>query len=97
MTPEHDSHSGVMAWVQLTIGRPGYLIAFLGLCTGTVLYFLGQTAAARGIFVVIFVLLIALPAANVCAILVEEARRRDWPFVGIAMGVLGLLAWRIAG
>ena len=97
MTAEHESNAGVMTWVQLSIGRPGYLIAFLGLCTGTVLYFLGHAAAARGIFVVIFVLLIALPAANVAAILVEEARRRDWPFVGIAVGVLSLLAWRIAG
>ena len=97
MTLERDSRTGVMAWLQVNIGRPGYVIAFVGLCTAATLHVLGQGPAARGIFAVVFALLVALPAANALGFLVEETRQKEWAFVTVALGVLGMLAWRIAG
>ena len=95
MNPEHETGSSVMAWAQVAIGRPGYLIAFAGLFGGAVMYFAGQPVGSRAIFALIFGLLIALPLVNVAAILLEEVRRRDWVFAGIAVVVLTVLAYRI--
>ena len=40
-------------------------------------------------------LLLALPAMNVVGVLIEETRRRDWAFAGLAVVVLAILAYRV--
>ena len=95
MTSVHETRSGVQAWVQVHLGRPGYLMAFAGLCVGTLLYFSGSRAASSGVLAVVFGLLVALPVVNVIAILIEEVRRRDWPFVAAALVVIGLIAYGV--
>ena len=95
MTSVHETRSGVQAWVQVHLGRPGYLMAFAGLCVGTLLYFSGSRAASSGVLAVVFGLLVALPVVNVIAILIEEVRRRDWPFVVAAIAVIGLIAYGV--
>ena len=84
-----------MAWVQVRIGRPGYVIAFAGLAAGALFHFAGLFLAARYAFQIVFAVLIALPAANVVGVLAEEVRWRDWAYAGLAAVVLALLAWRI--
>ena len=95
MTSEHETRSGVQAWVQVHLGRPGYMVAFAGLCMGTLVYFAGSREAASGVLAVVFGLLVALPVVNVVAILIEEVRRRDWAFVVAAVVVIGLIAYGV--
>ena len=95
MTSSDETRSGAQAWVQIHAGRPGYVMAFAGLCAGTLVYFAGVPAAARGVLAAVFALIIALPAVNVIAILVEETRRREWIFVAMAAAVLGLIGSRL--
>jgi hypothetical protein len=97
MTDTTETRSGVQAWAQIHIGRPGYLMTFVGLCAGTVLHFAGSSAAGLGVLTAVFGLLIILPAVNVVAILVEEARSREWVFVVMALVVLGMLGYRALG
>ena len=82
-------------WVQINIGRPGYLISMAGLFAGAALYLAGQSVLSRQVFAITFGLLIALPLANVLGIVIEEARRKDWPFAAAGLIVLSLLAYRI--
>lgn len=95
MTSEDESRPTVMAWVQVTIGRPGYVIAFAGLASGALLHFAKLLEPARYVFELVFALLLVLPAMNVVGVLVEEARRRDWAFAGLAVVVLTLLVYLI--
>jgi hypothetical protein len=93
MTSVDDGRPTVMALVQVRIGRPGYVIAFVGLVAGVLLHF--ARLPARHVFEFVFGLLLALPAMNVVGVLLEETRRRDWAFAGLAMVVLALLAYRV--
>jgi hypothetical protein len=95
MTSAEESGPTVMVWVQVRIGRPGYMVAFAGLAAGSLMHFARQPTTARFIFEVVFALLLALPAVNVAGVLVEETRRRDWLFAGLAMVILSLLAYRV--
>ena len=95
MTSVEENRPTVMAWVQVRIGRPGYLMAFAGLVAGCLMYFAKQQAPARYLLAVVIALLLALPAINVIGVLIEETRRRDWAFAGLAVVVLTLLAYRI--
>jgi len=95
MTSVHETRSGVQAWVQVHLGRPGYLMAFAGLCVGTLLYFSGSRAGSSGVLTDVFGLLVALPVVNVSGILIDEVRRRDWPFVVAAIAVIGLIAYGV--
>lgn len=94
MTATDENRSTVMAWVQVRIGRPGYLVAFAGLVAGALLHFTRLTPA-RQVFELVFALLLTLPAINVTGVLLEETRRRDWAFAGLAVVVLSLLALRV--
>ena len=95
MTSGDESRSTLIAWVQVRIGRPGYVIAFAGLAFGCMMHFAKQLTLASFIFEAVFALLLALPAMNVAGVLAEEARRRDWAFAGLAIVVLSILAYRI--
>lgn len=95
MTSVDENRPTVMAWVQVRIGRPGFLMAFGGLAVGALLHFARQRTPAMSVFEFVFALLIALPAMNVVGVLLEEARRRDWVFAGLAAVVLTLLASRV--
>jgi hypothetical protein len=95
MTSVDENRPTVMAWVQVRIGRPGYVIAFAGLVTGALLHFAKLLVPARYVFELVLALLLALPAMNVVGVLVEETRRRDWAFAGLAVVVLAVLAYRI--
>jgi hypothetical protein len=37
-----------------------------------------------------------VPIVNFVMVLAEEIRRRDWAFVALALGVLGLIGWTVA-
>lgn len=95
MIPVDENRPTVMAWVQVRIGRPGYVIAFAGLAAGCLLHFARLMTPARHVFEFVFALLLALPAMNVVGVLMEEARRRDWAFAGLAAVVLTLLAYQV--
>ena len=95
MTSVDESRPTVMAWVQVRIGRPGYVIAFAGLAAGSLLHFARLPTPARHVFEIVFALLLALPAMNVAGVLIEEARNRDWAFAGLAVVVLALLGYRV--
>lgn len=95
MSAAGENHSTAMAWVQVRIGRPGYVVAFAGLVAGALLHFSGQSSMARYAFQAVFALLIALPAMNVVGVLAEEVRWRDWAYAGLAVVVIALLAWRV--
>ena len=95
MTSVDENRPTVMAWVQVRIGRPGYVIAFAGLVVGSLLHLARQPVPARHVFELVFGLLLALPAMNVAGVLIEEARRRDWAFAGLAVVVLAILAYRV--
>ena len=95
MNDTTETRSGVQAWVQIHIARPGYLMVFVGLCAGTVLQFMGHSAAALGVLTAVFGILIMLPAINVVAILLEEVQKRDWLFVAMAAAVISMLAFRL--
>ena len=94
MTSPDEHRPTVMAWVQVRIGRPGYVVAFAGLAAGSLLHF-ARLTPARFVFELVFALLLALPAMNVIGVLLEETRRRDWLFAGLAAVVLAILAYRI--
>ena len=95
MTSGDENRPTVMARVQVRIGRPGYVIAFAGLAAGALMHFARQATPARYIFELVFALLLALPAMNVVGVLIEETRRRDWAFAGLAVVVLTILAYRV--
>jgi hypothetical protein len=95
MSSFDENRPTVMAWVQVRIGRPGFVIAFAGLAAGVLLHFTRQRTPAMHVFELVFALLLALPAMNVVGILVEETRRREWVFAGLAVAVLTLLASRV--
>lgn len=95
MSAANDNQSTVMAWVQVRIGRPGYVIAFAGLVAAALLHVSGQSVVAQYAFRAVFALLIALPAMNVVGVMAEEIRWRDWVYAGLAAVVLALLAWRV--
>ena len=82
-------------WVQVNIGRPGFLMSMAGLFAGAALYFAGQSVLSRQILAITFGLLIALPMTNVLGIVIEETRRRDWPFAAAGVIVLSLLSYRL--
>lgn len=92
---ERTHDAAAQTWVQVHIGRPGYVMAFLGLLAASFLYFAGSGDASRGILTVVFVLLLALPVVNLAAILVEEAGRGGWLYVAMASVVIVILGARI--
>jgi uncharacterized membrane protein len=70
-----------------------------GIAVITPLFIWGLTArlafsSSRGesVLGVACAILVAMPVLNVVAVLGEEIRRRDWPFVGAAAFVLLMLA-----
>jgi phenylpyruvate tautomerase PptA (4-oxalocrotonate tautomerase family) len=95
MTSVDESLPTVMVWVQVRIGRPGYVVAFAGLAAGCLMDLARQEALAGHIFEVVFALLLALPVMNVVGVLIEEMRRRDWAFAGLAGVVLAVVGYRI--
>lgn len=83
------------AGLQRAIGRGGFLLAVIGLGAGSALFLLHQAALATPVFAATFAVLITLPFVNVVGVLVEEVRRRDWFFAGLAAAVLALLLYSV--
>jgi hypothetical protein len=77
-------------------GRMAYGAVVLGLAAGIFFSLLRQTTAASLMFAATCGLLITVPIVNVVMVLAEEIRRRDWAFVALALGVLGLIGWTVA-
>ena len=74
------------------VGGSGYIAIWSGLAGGTALYLLNQPRLSQYVLAATFGVLIAMPIVNLIAALAEEARRRDWVFVGLAAAVLALVA-----
>ena len=87
--------------VPLAARRPE-AVPVLALTVATVLLIAGLTLSALGLSresVVVLgsgcAILLATPVFNVVSALLEEVRRREWPFVAAAFLVLALLAYSI--
>jgi hypothetical protein len=79
--------------LRLTVGRVGVAAATLGLTAGVLL--LREHPASVPMLMMACGVLLVLPVVNVLALGAEEVRRRDWPFVVIALMVLVLLGWSV--
>jgi hypothetical protein len=77
--------------LRLSIGRASFAAILIGLAGGLLLLAAAQRDTARDVFIAVIAVLATLPVMNVVAIVAEEVRRRDWTFVVVALGVLGLL------
>ena len=77
-------------------GRMAFGGVVAGLAFGFALNRIGQARAATLVLAATCGVLITLPIINVIMVLVEEIRRRDWTFVALAVGVLGLIGYTIA-
>ena len=82
--------------------RTRHAISRVALTVATVLLIAGLTLSALGLSresVVVLgsgcAILLATPVFNVVSALLEEVRRREWPFVAAAFLVLALLAYNI--
>jgi hypothetical protein len=87
--------TGLLYRLHRIVGAAGYSAIWAGLVAGTVLYLFDQPAFSKAVLGATFGVLIVLPIANVLIALCEEARRRDWIFVGLASAVLGLVAFAV--
>jgi uncharacterized membrane protein YfcA len=93
MTRWSAGSSSPIEQARLAVGRIGFAAATLGLAAGVVL--LRGRPASLPMLTIACGVLLALPVVNVVALAAEEIRRRDWPFVVIAVAVIGLLAWSV--
>ena len=93
---DDSSTSAVSFRIYRFVGGLGYIAIWSGLAGGTALYLLSQPRLSQSVLAATFGVLIALPIVNVIAALAEEARRRDWVFVGLAAAVLALVAVAVA-
>jgi hypothetical protein len=90
------SHEGTdIDRVRRAIGRAGFVFASTALAFGTAMFLSHFGALSANLFVAAIAILIALPAVNVLAVLAEEVRRRDWLFVGLAVGVTAMLGYTV--
>jgi hypothetical protein len=76
-------------------GRMAYSGVVAGLAGGFLMYRMSQPKAAAIMLAWTCGLLIALPILNVVLVLVEEVRRRDWVFAGLAVAVLAIIGFTI--
>ena len=86
------SPPGVSFRIHRFVGASGYVAIWSGLAGGTALYLFNQALLSKYVLAATFGVLVALPIVNVIAALAEEARRRDWVFVGLAGALLALVA-----
>ena len=77
------------------IGMVAYGAVVLGLCFGIGLYVLQQRALAITVLAWTCGLLMALPVAQLVAVLVDEVRGRDWGFAALACCVLVLIGYAV--
>lgn len=80
---------------QLT-GRAAFRGVVTGLSAGIALRLLRQPEWSSTVLAWTCGLLVAIPIVNVLWVLLDEIRRRDWVFVGLAVAVLGLIAYSLA-
>jgi hypothetical protein len=90
-----DAELSAVEKARRAIGRMGYFAAMLGLVAGVALALMRQPALSRRALIATISILLSLPVINVLAILAEEIRKRDWPFVIAATAVLALLAFNV--
>ena len=65
------------------------------LIVGLAIYASSGASQAQNLFHMAFFLLVAVPLVSVAAVLLEEIRGRDWPFVGAALLVVALVTYAI--
>ena len=78
------------------IGAVAYGAIVLGLCFGIGLYLLQQRPMAMTVLAWTCGLLMALPVAQLAAVIVDEVRGRDWGFAALACVVLVLIGYAVA-
>lgn len=89
------SETSAIERARASIGRAGYLLAVAVLTVGTLLFLSGSADASGYFFGAAFGVLLAMPVVNVLAVLAEEVVRRDWTFVLIAAGAVGVLTYAV--
>lgn len=79
------------------INRVAFQAVVIGLLSGMALRLMGQPEWSATIWAWTCGVLIGLPVVNLVGVLAAEVRRRDWTFAGVALAVLGLVAYAIIG
>jgi hypothetical protein len=92
-----DPDSSPVENLRRGIGRASFAVAGAGLLAGVFLSLAGARLLSAAVLKTVFGLLLVLPVVNVLAVIGEEIRRRDWTFAAVAVFVLALLGWAIAG
>jgi uncharacterized protein DUF1634 len=77
------------------ISRVALALATVLLIVGLVLGELGLSRESVAVLGSGCAILLATPIVNVISALIAEIRRRDWPFVAVALLVLVLLAYSV--
>ena len=90
-----DSEQPAFEQWRARIGSVAYGGIVLGLCFGIGLYVLQQRAMAITVLSWTCGLLMALPVAQLVAVLIDEVRGRDWAFAALACGVLVLIGYAV--
>jgi len=75
--------------------RIGFQAVVIGLLSGVALRVMWQPVWSATIWSWTCGVLIGLPVVNLVGVLADEVRRRDWTFAGVALAVLGLVAYAI--
>ena len=80
--------------IRRVLSRAGLVIIVALLGLGLAAEVIGDVDTGVRLLAAAFVMLVTMPVLNVVAVLIEEIERREWLFVGCALVVLALLAWR---
>jgi len=83
--------------VRVVVARVGFIAIAMLLAAGVAATVAGASVLAGHALAAAIGLLTLMPLTGVVALLAEEVRRGDWPFVAAAAVVLALVAWNLSG
>lgn len=95
--PAPQTPDGRIESIRVVVARVGFAAIAMLLAGGVVATLAGAGDMAGRALAAAIGLLTLMPLTGVAALLAEEVRRGDWPFVAAAVVVLGLIAWNLSG
>jgi len=96
MNRDNDLNLAAIEQLRRSIGRGAFGLVVASLTMGIVFHVLGQGPASAWFLAAAVGVLIAIPIVNVLAVLAVEVRQRERDFAGLAVAVLGLLAYAVS-